>query len=176
IYFKDASSLYVNLFVSSQLTWDRNGNDIKVEQETAYPESDTTTLRIDPTVSAVFDLKFRVPQWSDGLSIEVNGSKQSVTSQPGTWATVERKWAAGDVVKVTVPMRPRLVPVDKQHPNRVAVVVGPVVLVREIDSSLAVTDRDPSKWLLSTGGLEYRTSSQPNPPFVPFYSMGKGTP
>jgi hypothetical protein len=79
-------------------------------------------------------------------------------------------------VKVTVPMRPRLVPVDKQHPNRVAVVVGPVVLVREIESSLTVTDRDPSKWLLSSGGLEYRTSSQPNRPFVPFYSVGKGAP
>jgi len=174
IYFKDASSLYVNLFVSSQLTWDRNGNDIKVEQETAYPESDTTTLRIDPTVSAVFDLKFRVPQWSDGLSIEVNGSKQSVASRPGTWATVERKWAAGDVVKVTVPMRPRLVPVDKQHPNRVAVVVGPVVLVREIESSLAVADRDPSKWLSSRGALEYRAPSQFGS-YVPFYRVGAGT-
>jgi DUF1680 family protein len=176
IYFKDPTSLYVNLFVPSQVMWDRDGNDIKVEQQTAYPESGTTTLRIDPALSAVFNLKFRVPQWCEGLSIEVNGSKQSVASRPGTWATVERKWTAGDVVKVTVPMRPRLVPVDQQHPNRVAVVVGPVVLVREIESSLAVTDRDPSKWLLSTGGLEYRTASQANRPFVPFYSLDKGAP
>jgi len=175
IYFKDPTSLYVNLFVPSQVTWDRDGSDVKVEQETTYPESDTTTLRIDAAGNGVFNVKFRVPQWSEGLSIEVNGSKQSVASRPGTWATVERRWQAGDVVKVTVPMRPRLVPVDQQHPNRVAVVVGPVVLVREIESSLPVTERDPSKWLSSRGALEYRASSQFGS-FVPFYRIGAGTP
>src|SRR5207249_4377696 len=94
---------------------------------------------------------------------------------PGTWATVERKWKAGDVVKVRVPMRPRLVPVDKQHPNRVAVVVGPVVLVRENRAGLVVSERDPSKWLSSGGALEYR-SSLASGSFVPFYRVGKGTP
>jgi DUF1680 family protein len=175
IYFKDSTSLYVNLFVPSQVTWDHDGNEINVEQATSYPESDTTTLHVSPTASAVFSLKFRVPQWSEGLSIEVNGSKQSVTSRPGTWASVERKWKAGDVVKVTVPMRPRLVPVDKQHPNRVAVMVGPVVLVRENESRMVAKGQDISKWMLPSGQqLEYRSASQAAP-FVPFYRVGAGT-
>jgi hypothetical protein len=65
-------------------------------------------------------------------------------------------------------MRPRLVPLDKQHPNRVAVVIGPVVLVRENESRIVVKDRDPSKWMAPRGQpLEYRAPSQPATAFVP---------
>ena len=174
IYLKDSSSLFVNLFVPSQVTWDHDGNDIRVEQETTYPESDTTTLRVTPTTSAVFNLKFRVPEWCEGLSVEVNGSKQEVVCKPGTWATLRQRWNRGDLVKVRLPMSPRLVPIDKQHPDRVAVVVGPVVLVRENESSTAVMERDPSKILPSGEPLEYRVQAQPGRPFVPFYRVGEG--
>jgi DUF1680 family protein len=176
IYFKDPTSLYVNLFVPSQVTWDHDGNDINVEQATRYPESDTTTLHITPTARVAFDLKVRVPQWSEGLSIEINGAKQNSTNRPGSWATVTRKWNPGDVVKVTIPMRPRLVPIDKQHPNRVAVVVGPVVLVRENESRIVAREPDPAKWLRGSGeALEYRASTPLSGSFVPFYRVGKGT-
>src|SRR5260370_18733962 len=56
IYFKDSTSLYVNLFVPSQVTWNLEGSDIKVEQETSYPESETTTLHLNPTKSTAFNL------------------------------------------------------------------------------------------------------------------------
>jgi hypothetical protein len=176
IYFKDSSSLFVNLFVPSQVIWDHEGNEIKVEQATNYPESDTTTLHVTPTASAVFNLKFRVPAWCQGASVEINGSKQEVVCKPGTWATLGRRWSAGDLVKVRLPMSPRLVPIDKQHPDRVAVVVGPVVLVQEQDSMMAAAGRDPSKWMLPSGQpLEYRVPSKPTRPFVPFYRVGMGT-
>ena len=175
IYFKDPTSLYVNLFVPSQVTWDLEGNDIKVEQETSYPESETTTLHVNPTKSTVFNLKFRVPEWCEGASVEINGSQHEVVCKPGTWATLERKWNPGDLVKVTVPMRPRLIPIDKQHPNRAAVVVGPVVLVRKNESWLDLTQRDPSKWMHPSGEpLEYRVLSQPTQRFVPFYRVEEG--
>ncbi len=93
----------------------------------------------------------------EGPSVELNGSKQTIASRPGTWATVMRKWNPGDVVKATIPMRPRLIPIDKQHPNQVAVVVGSVVLVRENESRIVAREPNPSKWLLSSGeALEYR--------------------
>ena len=173
IYFKDSTSLYVNLFVPSQVIWNLEGNDIKVEQETGYPESETTTLHINATKSTAFNLKFRVPQWCEGMSFEINGSKQNVAAGPGTWATLKRSWNSGDLVKVRLPLTPRFVPIDKQHPDRVAVVVGPVVLVRENESRAAVMERDLSKLLLG-GPLEYRIQSQPNRPFVPFYRVGEG--
>jgi hypothetical protein len=71
-------------------------------------------------------------------------------------------------------MSPRFVPIDKQHPDRIAVVVGPVVLVRENESNTAVMERDPSKILPSGEPLEYRVQAQPDRPFVPFYRVGEG--
>jgi DUF1680 family protein len=174
IYFKDPTSLYVNLFVPSQVTWDLEGNDIKVEQATSYPESETTTLHITPTKSTVFNLKFRVPAWCPGASVEINGSKQAVVCKPGTWATLGRRWKAGDLVKVRLPMSPRLVPIDKQHPDRVAAVVGPVVLVRQNESKSAVMGRDSSKILPTAEPLEYRVQADRHRPFVPFYRVGEG--
>jgi DUF1680 family protein len=174
IYFKDSTSLYVNLFVPSQVSWNLESSEIRVEQETSYPESETTTLHINATKSTAFNLKFRVPEWCEGMSFEINGSKQNVAARPGTWATLKRRWNSGDLVKVRLPMTPRFVPIDKQHPDRVAVVVGPVVLVRENESRAAVMERDLSKMLRSGEPLEYRVQSQPARPFVPFYRVGEG--
>jgi DUF1680 family protein len=42
IYFHDDSSLYVNLFIPSELTWKDKG--LTVRQLTKYPEQDTTSL------------------------------------------------------------------------------------------------------------------------------------
>lgn len=71
-------------------------------------------------------------------------------------------------------MTPRFAPIDKQHPDRVAVVVGPVVLVRENESKAAAMERDLSKMIRSGEPLGYRFQAQPNRPFVPFYRVGEG--
>ena len=42
IYFHDDASLYVNLFIASELTWKEKG--LTVRQETRFPEEDTTRL------------------------------------------------------------------------------------------------------------------------------------
>ena len=41
IYFHDGGSLFVNLFIASELTWTEKGNSVR--QETKFPESDTTS-------------------------------------------------------------------------------------------------------------------------------------
>ncbi|HEU5101260.1 MAG TPA: beta-L-arabinofuranosidase domain-containing protein, partial [Roseiflexaceae bacterium] len=44
IYFYDADSLFVNLFIASELTWQDKG--VFVRQETRFPEQDTTRLTL----------------------------------------------------------------------------------------------------------------------------------
>ena len=105
IYFKDADSLYVNLFVPSEVTWNHDGEEVKVEQETAFPESDTTTLTVRPKAKASFNLKFRVPRWTQGATVAVNGTKQGVTCLPGSWASIQRTWTPGDRATIQLPMR-----------------------------------------------------------------------
>ncbi|MGH9342557.1 MAG: hypothetical protein ACRD19_02165 [Terriglobia bacterium] len=74
-------------------------------------------------------------------------------------------------------MRLILEPVDSQHPNRVAAVYGPVVLVRNQDPILVRKGGNASSWIVESGkSLEFNAAGQPLGTFVPFYQMGQGTP
>ena len=60
---------------------------------------------------------------------------------------------AGDRVEVTIPLTMRMEAVDRQHPDRVAVVRGPVVLILEGtyhagQFRLPENDDDLSTWLV----------------------------
>ena len=174
IYFKNAGGLHVNLFVPSEVTWTQAGTDVKVIQETAYPEVDTTQLTVDVAKPTAFNLKFRVPGWSTGATAAVNGTKLSLAATPGRWAGIERTWHAGDRVTIQIPMRLVEVPVDKQHLNRVTFRYGPVVLVRT-QESLRPVSRELSKWTASAGEpLEFDLAAQAIGRLVPFYRLGFG--
>ena len=55
----------------------------------------------------------------------------AVTANPGTWARIERTWQMGDEIILRLPMALHTLPVDRQHPDRVAVLYGPVVLAQD---------------------------------------------
>jgi hypothetical protein len=201
-YFKDAGSLYVNLYAPSELTWRRADGDVVVEQETVYPESETSTITVRPARPARFALKLRVPSWTRDMTVKINGAPAAVTASPGAWASIDRTWNAGDRVEVTIPLTLRMEAVDRQHPDRVAVMRGPVVLVLEGTYHagafrLPERDDDLAKWLVPekwsrplavlTPGDETRDTMsvfRVVPPdhsavrltFRPFYDTGEGYP
>jgi DUF1680 family protein len=65
------------------------------------------------------------------MSLAVNGSPLDVLAKPGGWASIDREWKSGDTVLITIPMALRTVPVDRQHPDRAAIMYGPVVLAQD---------------------------------------------
>ena len=177
IYFRDASSLYVNLFVPSEVTWNLNGNEVKLEQETNYPEQDTTTLTVRPSQAASFPLKVRVPGWCRGLSASVNGSPVKLAAPERGWATVHRSWNPGDRLTLHIPMEPYLAAIDRQHPQRVAVMRGPVVLVRSQETLDIPNQKALSQWLAATQDpAAFRATSRSAGTFVPFYAVAEGAP
>lgn len=98
IYFHNGETLYVNLFIPSVLTWPGRG--ITVRQDTSYPAASSTRLTISG--SGHIALKVRIPKWTSGAVVRVNGVAQGATT-PGTYFTVDRTWTSGDVVDVSVP-------------------------------------------------------------------------
>jgi len=177
IYFRDTAGLLVNLFVPSRAAWNQAGTEVVVEQETAFPESDTTVLTVRPGKPAAFDLRFRVPGWARGVTAEVNGTPVPIAAVAGTWASIRRRWAPGDRVALRLPMALALVPVDPQHPKRVAVMYGPVVLVRDESPRLAPSGANPTDWIVRRGkGLDFSAAGQPQGGFRPFYTVGPGVP
>ncbi|MEZ5317150.1 MAG: glycoside hydrolase family 127 protein [Vicinamibacterales bacterium] len=159
IYFRDPQALYVNLFVPSEVVWRRDAGDVRVRQETAYPDGEVTTLTVTPAAPAAFAIRFRVPGWARGVAVRVNGDPVAVEAVPGRWAEVTREWRGGDRLEITLPLALRMEAVDAQHPDRVAVVRGPVVHVLEgayhdPHFRLPLTDAELTTWLVAEpGGL-----------------------
>ncbi len=131
IYFRDAAGLGVNLYLPSEAAWDRPEGEVRIRQETGFPESGTSTLTLEMDKPAAFALRLRVPGWAKDVSISVNGAPSGVADSPGTWAVISRTWRPGDKVEIELPLSFRLQPVDQWHPTRVALVRGPVVFVQE---------------------------------------------
>ncbi|WP_433619270.1 beta-L-arabinofuranosidase domain-containing protein [Dactylosporangium sp. CA-139114] len=125
IYFYNGTTLTVNLFVPSVLTWTQRG--ITVTQSTSYPASDTTTLTVTGTASGSWTMRVRIPAWAANATISVNGTAQSVATTPGTYASLTRTWTSGDTVTVRLPMAVAVRPAN-DNANVVALTYGPVVL------------------------------------------------
>ncbi|KAH8795917.1 hypothetical protein DL96DRAFT_1196984 [Flagelloscypha sp. PMI_526] len=123
IYFYDSSSLIVNLFIPSKLTW--TARSVTVTQTTTYPISDTTTLTVSG--SGTWAMKIRIPSWTSGATITVNGASAGITVTTGTYATLSRTWASGDVVVVKLPMQLRAIKAN-DNAALAAVAYGPIIL------------------------------------------------
>lgn len=125
IYFYDSSALYVNLFTASTL--DYKSRNVKVTQSTTFPTSDTSTLTISGTGTGEWTMKIRIPSWTTGASVTINGQASNVSANPGNYASITRAWKAGDTVSVKLPMKLHTVAAN-DNANVAALVYGPVVL------------------------------------------------
>ncbi|MEV4028180.1 beta-L-arabinofuranosidase domain-containing protein [Actinosynnema sp. NPDC050801] len=125
IYFHNGTTLTVNLYAPSTLNWSERG--ITVTQATTYPASDTTTLTVTGNAGGSWTMRLRIPAWTSGATISVNGAAQNVATTPGSYASVTRSWTSGDVVTLRLPMRVITRPAN-DNPNVAAITYGPVVL------------------------------------------------
>ena len=133
IYFHMGDSLFVNLFIASELKWAEKN--VTVRQETKFPESDTTTLKITTLNPVKFALKIRHPDWAvDGVKVSINGRSQKVQSTPGSYFAIDREWRDGDTVKIQLPMKLHAEPLPGTT-NEVALLFGPVVLAGELGTN-----------------------------------------
>jgi DUF1680 family protein len=181
-YFKSEGALYVNLFMPSEVTWETSGQSVRLSLETGYPEEDTITMRIELERPTSFALGMRVPAWSEGVSLQLNGENVDATPTPGTWLTLEREWRGGDRVEMRIPLRFRRVPIDRWHPDRVAIVRGPAVYAQQIPHKLLVhpprDDEALNDWLLPTdrpGLFRFRgqVEASQRDDFKPFYDFAE---
>ncbi|HET9305538.1 MAG TPA: beta-L-arabinofuranosidase domain-containing protein, partial [Candidatus Sulfotelmatobacter sp.] len=82
IYFHDDDSLYVNLYIDSQLDWPEKG--LRIKQETRFPKEQGTTITIAASNPAQLTMKLRVPYWAKGGSVKINGVALSAFSSPSS--------------------------------------------------------------------------------------------
>ena len=131
IYAHDDRSLYVNLFLASELTWKTRG--LRLRQETTFPEEEATRLTLTLDRPARFALMVRYPMWAQaGLTITVNDQAQAMApATPGSYVALEREWKSGDVVRVKMPMAVHTEPLPGET-KILAVMYGPLVLAADL--------------------------------------------
>jgi DUF1680 family protein len=131
IYFHTGDTLFVNLFMASELNWKAKG--VKVRQETKYPDETTTKLVFTCENPVELSLDLRHPFWaSNGFELRVNDQMQPSTSGCGSYAILTRKWKSGDTVEISMPFSLRTEGF-KDNPNRFAILNGPLVLCAQVD-------------------------------------------
>lgn len=138
-------SLFLNLFIPSELNWREKG--IKIKQETKFPDEEKTKLIITDG-SSRFKFFIRYPSWvKDGvLKVSVNGESINITSHPSSYFAIDRLWKSGDVVEIILPMHNTI----EQLPNVPeynAFLHGPILLSAKTGTEdLAGLVADDGRW------------------------------
>ena len=131
---EDGSGPVVNLYNAGSVnTRTPGGQPLHLTLDTEFPLSGKVVISISPEQKEKFTVKLRIPAWSKGTVLAVNGKRMEVTA--GTYAAITRKWSKGDTVGLTFDMACRLVDAphgtDPAGDDFQAVVRGPIVLARD---------------------------------------------
>jgi uncharacterized protein len=115
VYSQRNSSISINLYVQGSAVFQVAGQNLKLHQRTDYPWDGAISLRLELEKPASFVLRLRIPGWSRGASMTVNGEPVQLEGilEHG-FATLERTWQANDEIRLELPM-----PVERirAHPN-----------------------------------------------------------
>ena len=145
IYTHNKDSLFLNLFIASELHWKERK--IKFRQQTQFPFEEQTRLTVTDG-SSHFKLLIRYPTWvkDRALKILVNGKALFYTARPSSYIAIDRLWKKGDVVQILLPMHNTI----EHLPNvaeYIAIMHGPILLGAKTGTEdLKGLVADDSRW------------------------------
>ena len=192
IYFHDDNSIFVNLYIASELNWAEKG--IRLTQQTSFPEEQGTSLTISAARPVDVNLKMRVPYWVKNGSVKVNGRVLPAFANPGSYLVLRGPWKNGDRIELSLPMYLHTAPMPDKETLQAAM-YGPLVLAARFEEeprerwyrhfTAAKEEKpsptlhfkgklnDPASWLEPAGGrLVFRAVSQNQTvAFVPLSSI-----
>lgn len=192
IYFHDDNSVFVDLYIASELNWLEKG--VRLTQQTVFPEEQKTTLIISASKPVDINLKLRVPYWAKTGDVKINGQTVPAFAEPGSYLVLRGPWKDGDRIELHLPLHLHAAPMPDDESFQ-AVMYGPLVMAARFQEEprekwyrhFAADEKqeaaptlqfkgklgDPSSWLEPSGNkLTFRTSGQTQPAtFVPLSSI-----
>jgi hypothetical protein len=151
IYTHIKDTLFLNLFIASELYWKEKG--ILIKQETNFPYEEQTKLTISEGTSNL-KLMVRYPAWvsKGALKITVNGKDVSYSALPSSYIGIDRKWEKGDIVQIMLPMHNSFEHLPNV-PEYIALMHGPVLLGAKTGTEdLKGLIADDGRWGQYAGG------------------------
>lgn len=150
IYAQKNDQLFVNLFISSNVSLKIQNKEIDIVQQNNYPWDGNLKFTVNPKSSVAFSMLVRIPGWAQNeaipsdlytfknnsdnkIAITVNGKTVDYIIENG-YAVLNRTWKKNDVIEVNLPMEVRRVIANKNIKNdigKVALQRGPVIYCAE---------------------------------------------
>jgi hypothetical protein len=129
-YLRSQDGVYVNLFTPSTVRWNDGATKLELTQVTRYPFDNKLEIHIGASRPHEQTIYVRIPEWAKPNPVVlVNGTRVTGKVEPGTFASIRNTWKDGDRIEIELPMPLRLESVDANHPDLVALLQGPVVLM-----------------------------------------------
>jgi DUF1680 family protein len=123
-------SLYINLFVASQVDWYEQQH-VSIRQMTAFPRETTTILTLNTSINTVpLKIYLRVPSWivTNESWIEINGIRQQIELIPSTYVLLSTtQWKTNDRIVYNMAMQVHAEPIN-DNPQLASILFGPIVL------------------------------------------------
>jgi DUF1680 family protein len=142
------NTLYVGIYADARIT----AGDLSVKVTTDYPWDGEITLTVEDAPAEERAIALRIPWWAAGAELIAPAAagvaeagevgEERIAAVEG-WAVVRRTFAAGDVLRLTLPMAPRA---HGSHPyvdatrGAIAVARGPLVYCVEQQDAAAPVD------------------------------------
>ena len=185
IYSLASDGLYVNLFAPSTIHWTEGGASLRLRMVTRFPFDREVRLQFSAARPTQAIVRLRVPFWATReMAVSVNGQPAGA-GKPGSYVTLNRSWAEGDVASFTLPAAlwaSRYTGVDQipDH-DRYAVSYGPILMaaVGAPDVRLRLKNvkhpEDLLKHLKPKPGqqLHYLVEENPGIEFMPYWQVNE---
>lgn len=134
IYAKKDNTLYVNMFMASEVNWSEK--ELTLVQQTSFPYQESSKLIVQTEHPQSFTLKIRYAKWMvDGsYTLAVNGQQQTLKLSTDGFAMLKRKWKNNDTISVDFQMRAytEFLP---DSSNWISFLHGPIVLGAVTDTT-----------------------------------------
>jgi uncharacterized protein len=149
-YARKDNAIYINLFAAGTGEIRLADQPVQIHQQTRYPWDGTVTLTVTPAQAREFAICVRLPGWAlerpvpgdlyaydrpaeQPPTLRLNG--QDIPAEPTNgYVRIDRRWNAGDVIEMTLPMPIRRVVTNDnviENRRRIALERGPIVYCLE---------------------------------------------
>lgn len=150
VYAQTDNDIFINLYLSNSADIVLADNKVEIVQSTLYPYDGSVEITVNPEQESKFAVRLRIPGWAENnaipgdlytfsdsqkgaVSLTLNGKPVTIKKENG-YVVLDRKWQAGDIIALTLPMEVRTVVADDRveaDNGRFAVQRGPVVYAAE---------------------------------------------
>ena len=134
IYSTSKEGIWIHQYIGNKANIELGSNVVKIIQKSEFPWKGEITIKFVLSKSQKFSLFLRIPDWSYGTDININGQRHSNIINKGKYVEILRKWLDNDEIDLTFKMIPILVESDpriKGNRKRVSISNGPLIYCLE---------------------------------------------